>query len=100
MFQVLYLKASFNGLYWHGRYLPLFWYRLPVNLFMTCIGCDAWANPVLMILIKWTEKPLKSIWRYYLKLGYRVERTRYVGDYGADLVVWKKGLDCYPGEAL
>lgn len=26
------------------------------------------------------------------KLGYRVERTRYVGDYGADLVVWKNRI--------
>jgi len=26
------------------------------------------------------------------KLGYRVERTRYVGDYGADLVVRKNGI--------
>lgn len=35
------------------------------------------------------EKYLESI---FLKLGYRVERTKYVGDYGADLVVRKDGI--------
>ena len=29
---------------------------------------------------------------FFKKLGYRVERTRYVGDYGADLVVRKNGI--------
>lgn len=35
------------------------------------------------------EKYLEVLFK---KLGYRVERTRYVGDYGADLVVWKNGI--------
>lgn len=28
----------------------------------------------------------------FIKLGYKVERTRYIGDYGADLVVKKDGI--------
>lgn len=35
------------------------------------------------------EKYLEAL---FGKLGYRVKRTRYVGDYGADLVVSKKGV--------
>lgn len=35
------------------------------------------------------EKYLEALFK---KLGYRVERTRYVGDYGADLVAWKNGI--------
>lgn len=35
------------------------------------------------------EKYLEVLFQ---KLGYRVERTRYVGDYGADLVVRKNGI--------
>jgi len=35
------------------------------------------------------EKYLESL---FMKLGYRVERTKYVGDYGADLVVRKDGI--------
>lgn len=34
------------------------------------------------------EKYLEALFK---KLGYKVERTRYVGDYGADLVVWRNG---------
>lgn len=35
------------------------------------------------------EKYLEAL---FIKLGYRVERTRYVGDYGADLVTAKNGV--------
>ncbi len=35
------------------------------------------------------EKYLEALFK---KLGYKVERTRYVGDYGADLVVWRNGI--------
>lgn len=35
------------------------------------------------------EKYLEALFK---KLGYRVERTRYLGDYGADLVVFKNGV--------
>ena len=35
------------------------------------------------------EKYLEVLFR---KLGYKVERTRYIGDYGADLVVKKDGI--------
>lgn len=35
------------------------------------------------------EKYLEAL---FLKLGYQVERTRYVGDYGADLVTVKNGV--------
>jgi len=35
------------------------------------------------------EKYLEVLFR---KLGYKVERTRYIGDYGADLVTAKNGI--------
>ena len=50
---------------------------------------DSGINDIDKMDGKTFEKYLEVLFK---KLGYRVERTRYVGDYGADLVVWKDGI--------
>ena len=50
---------------------------------------DSGINDIDIMDGKTFEKYLEALFR---KLGYKVERTRYVGDYGADLVVWKNGI--------
>lgn len=50
---------------------------------------DSGLNDIDIMDGKTFEKYLEALFK---KLGYKVERTRYVGDYGADLVVRKNGI--------
>lgn len=55
---------------------------------MKCLA-DSGLHDIDIMDGKTFEKYLEALFK---KLGYKVERTRYVGDYGADLVVRKNGI--------
>ena len=63
--------------------------KLLLRLWETKRLADSGINEIDIMDGKTFEKYLEVLFR---KLGYKVERTRYVGDYGADLVVWKNGI--------
>lgn len=86
-------KGVVHGLlsiWYFGAFLLAFaLIKLLLRLWETKRLADSGINEIDIMDGKTFEKYLEALFR---KLGYKVERTRYIGDYGADLVVWKNGI--------
>lgn len=89
----LLLKSIFQGivLVWpiFALILIVLAGKLLYNLYQMRRLSQSGINDIDKMDGKTFEKYLEVLFK---KLGYRVERTRYVGDCGADLVVWKNGI--------
>jgi len=87
------IKAFFRGFF---TFWPFFVFILIVALIKLLLLWNekkrlerSGVNDIDQMDGKTFEKYLEVLFK---KLGYKVERTRYVGDYGADLVVRKDGI--------